>query len=475
MAGARLLCSVLLLLSLGSGFLALATWPTTAVAIEEADRLWMVGDQAFGDKLYGVSQRALERFIDQYPTDRRIPDAKLLLGKARFSQKAFPAALEAFRQAAGASPAPGKPGEARFWEGETLFRMEKYSDARDTYNQVLTDASASPFAADALYGRAWCNRELKRRDQAIADFKKLLADYPDHASAGSATYYLAVTLVDAKRAAEAVTLLQSFPSKYPGHAMIPAARYMLAQAMLDSGRNKEGLAEMRAFIAAYPDHELATRARRQVSDTVVRQGDKTGMADEYKRVLAQSPATAESIYEAGVIASRLGRARDAEAAWTRVRKEFPEHALASRAALDLAQAAFTRKALKDAVPLAQAAAKSRDDAVRGEAFLLLGESELGLKHHAAALQAFQSALAREGLEPSLRFRALAGSGLALEEQQKWTQAAKYYDEVAAKSPDKTLRAWAKERRAAIAAKIKPEGKTAPKSSSGDKPSRKAGG
>ncbi|PYO34862.1 MAG: hypothetical protein DMD86_07775, partial [Candidatus Rokuibacteriota bacterium] len=85
----------------------------------------------------------------------------------------------------------------------------------------------------------------------------------------------------------------------------------------------------------------------------------------------------------------------------------------------------------------------------------------------AALQAFQSALQGNGLEAGLRFRALAGSGLALEEQQKWAQAARYYDEVAAKSPDKTLRAWAKERRAAIAAKLKPapDGKSAPKSSS----------
>ena len=466
----------MLLLSLGSGLLALATWPATAVAIDEADRLWMVGDRAFEDKLYAVARRALERFIDQYPADRRVPEATLLLGKARFSQKAFPGALAAFKQASGSSPAPGKPGEARFWEAESLFRMEKYTEARDTYNQVLTDTPASPFAPDALYGRAWCNRELKRRDQAIADFKKLLADYPEHATAGSATYYLALTLMDVKRPDDAVALLQAFPAKYPGHPMIPAARYTLAQAMLDSGRNKEGLAEMRAFIAAYPDHELAARARRQVAATVVRQGNKTDMAEEYKRLLAQSPATAESIYEAGVIASRLGRPRDAEAAWARVRKEFPEHALASRAALDLAQAAFGRNAFKDAASLAQAATKSSDDAVRAEGFSLLGESELRLKHHAAALQAFQSALAREGLDPALRFRALAGSGLALEEQQKWAQAAKYYDEVAAKSPDKTLRAWAKERRAAIAGKIKPDGKPAPKSSSDGKSqaSRRAG-
>jgi hypothetical protein len=43
----------------------------------------------------------------------------------------------------------------------------------------------------------------------------------------------------------------------------------------------------------------------------------------------------------------------------------------------------------------------------------------------------------------------------LEEQRQWAQAAKYYEEVAAKSPDTTLRSWAKERRAAMAAKLKP--------------------
>ena len=44
----------------------------------------------------------------------------------------------------------------------------------------------------------------------------------------------------------------------------------------------------------------------------------------------------------------------------------------------------------------------------------------------------------------------------MEEQRQWAQAAKYYEEVAAKSPDTTLRNWAKERRAAVAAKLKPD-------------------
>jgi TolA-binding protein len=438
--------------------------------MEESDRLWTVGEHAAQDKLYPLARRVLERLIERYPRDRRIPDATLLLGQVRFSQKAFQAALEAFRQAESLSPPPGKPGEARFWEAETLFRMDRYADARDAYDQVLTDTPASPFVPDALYGRAWSNRELKRRDLAVADFRRLLTDYPEHATAASASFYLARTLVELKRPKEAIPLLQAFQAKYPGHTLAPAARYTLGQALLASGESKEGLAELRAFVAAYPDHELAAQARRQVADAVLRKGSKADLAEEYKRLIAQSPPTAESLYDAGVIASRLGRTHDAETAWARVRKNFPDHALAPRAALDLAQAAFSRKAFKDASALAQAASKSGDGPVRGEGFLLLGESELRLKRYPTALQAFRSALATSGLETGLRFRALAGSGLALEEQEQWAQAAHYYDEVATKSPDETLRAWAKERRAAIASKVKPtpDGKAAPKSSTGGK-------
>ncbi len=57
------------------------------------------------------------------------------------------------------------------------------------------------------------------------------------------------------------------------------------------------------------------------------------------------------------------------------------------------------------------------------------------------------------MDSQVRYRALAGSGLAMEEQKQWAQAARYYEEVAVKSPDKTLRAWAKERRDAVTAQL----------------------
>jgi len=260
-----------------------------------------------------------------------------------------------------------------------------------------------------------------------------------------------------------VTLLRGFPAKYPDHRLIPDSRFLLGQALLASGDSREGLNELRAFAAAYPSHDLAPDARRLSADAVLKKGTKAEQAEEYKQLLAQSPPTPEGLYDAGVIATRLGRARDAESAWARLRKEFPDHVLAGRASLELAQAAFSRNAFKDASALAQAAQKSSEQPVRAEALVLLGESELRQKRYQTAYEAFQRAVEAPGQDPGLRFRSLAGIGLVMEEQRQWAQAAKYYDEVAAKSPDKTLRAWAKERRAAIALKLKAEPKAAPRS------------
>jgi TolA-binding protein len=251
-------------------------------------------------------------------------------------------------------------------------------------------------------------------------------------------------------------------AKYTDHRLLPDARYTLGQALIAGGQSDDGVAELRAFAKAYPNHDLAAGARRNVVDTLVRQGKKSELAEEYKTLVAQSPATAESLYDAGLVAGKLGRPRDADTAWARLRKDFPDHPLTGRVSLEMAQSAFAKNSFKDASTLARAASRSPEDAVRGEAFVLLGESELKQRRPAAAITAFKSAAEAPAIDSAMRFRALAGTGLAHEEQRQYGPAAKFYEEVAAKSPDKTLASWAKERLAAVNAAARSESAPAEK-------------
>lgn len=434
-----------------------------AAALDEADRLWLVGERSFADALYPVARRALERFVAQYPKDPRLSEAVLLLGKARLRAGDADAALEAFRRAQTLSPPPGRPQEARFWEAESLFRLKRFAEARKVYDDVVRTDAAAPFAADAVYGRAWSDLELKTPEPAIAGFREFLQTWPDHPLAASATLQLARTLADQKNTSEALALLQPFPTKYPASKLAPDAQFLLGWVKTNAGDARGGAADLRAFVAANPAHDQAPTARRLLAQTMARTGDRDEMLEAYKVLMEQEPASADAFYNASQIAARLGRAKDQEAAWKRLGTDFPDHPLTRRVALERANAAFKEKNWKSASTLAQQAAKSEDDAVKAEALLLVGESELKQKRYAPAAKAFEAVRSIGDAEAGVRYRALAGLGLAREEQQEWKAALAAYEAVAKSSPDTTLRDWARERATAMKARLaKPAAPAGPK-------------
>jgi TolA-binding protein len=426
---------------------------TPAAALEEPDRLFLVGERALEDGLNALAARTLERFVTDYPKDPRVPVATLLLGRAWLGVGLHERALEVFRRAQTMSPPPGRPLEARLWEGEALFRLKRYADARAAFEDVVQGAPGSPLAPNAIYGLAWIELEHRRPEAAVKRFREMLVTAPDHPLAPTATVTLARTFVDLKRYADAVTLLLDFAMKYPNHPLRPDAQYLLGLARVRSGDAKTGVADLRAFVEAHPKHDLAPSARKLLGDSLARVGDRDDLQAMYQARIAESPPTPEGLYEAAELAGRLGRPRDQEAAWRRLRKEFSNHPLGQRAAFDLAAAAFKRKEWKDAGTLARAAARSEDESVRAEAWLLAGEADLKQKRYADAAKAFGSVQELDGVEASVRYRALAGLGLAHEEQQQWRPALSAYEAVAGKSPDSTLRSWAQDRVKAVKSRL----------------------
>jgi TolA-binding protein len=434
---------------------------TPVLALDDADRLWMVGERSHADGLHLLARRVLERLIDRYPRDARVPDAVFLLGRSRLALGDLDGALEAFRRAQTYQPPMPWRLEARFWEGEALFRLKRYAEARGAYDAVLRTDAASPLAPDAAYGIAFIELETRRPERAVDAFGEFLKVWPDHALAPSVSFYLARALVEIRRYDEALPYLVRFAEKYPSHKLASDARFLLGWTRVTAGDARGGIAELRAFVAANPSHPQRAEAQRLILATLARSDDPEELTEAYRGLTAQRPSTPESLSDAASVAGRLGRRADQEAALRRLRAEFPRHALARRAALDLGLIAFAKKDWKEAASLAQAATGIDDEAVRAEAFLLAGESELKLRRYASALKAFDAVAAIQSAEPDVRFRALAGLGVAHEEQKEWRPALAAYETVADASPDETLREWARDRAAAIQARLKPPAPAAP--------------
>jgi TolA-binding protein len=424
----------------------------SALALDEAERLWLVGEQASADGLHQLARRVLERFVAEYPNDARASSALLLLGRARLALGDGEKALDAFRRFRTVAP-PAQRLEGRFWEAEALYRIKRFAEARSAYDDVMRQNAASPLAADAAYGLALCELELRRPESAVKAFRDLIATWPEHAQVPSATFYLAQTLFDLKRYGDALPLLTGFATKYPKHRLVPDAQYLLGSTRLAAGEREAGVEDLKAFVAAYPSHPLAPAARQAITGTLAKHGNKTQQQSAYTQLMQQSPATPDALYDAGLIAGRLGQAQNQDAAWRRLRKEFPNHALAHQASLELARASFKKKSWGDAATQAKAASASNDDAVRAEALLLMGESELKLNRFKEAAKSFEAVGAVKNVEVGDRYRALAGLGLAREQLEDLRAALTAYESVASKSPDATLRDWARNRAAAVKARL----------------------
>src|SRR5205807_418692 len=77
-----------------------------------------------------------------------------------------------------------------------------------------------------------------------------------------------------------------------------------------------------------------------LAEAVLRSGDRGELETEYRALTTAPRATPHGLYAAGQMAARLGRPEDQEAAWKRLRQEFPDDLLAQRAAFELAKSAY---------------------------------------------------------------------------------------------------------------------------------------
>src|SRR2546426_11859547 len=88
---------------------------SSAFALDEAERLWLVGERAFADGLYPIARRALERFVVEDPSDTRVSSAMLLLGRSRLAPGGADSALQAVRRLRPPAPAPPAKTEGTSW------------------------------------------------------------------------------------------------------------------------------------------------------------------------------------------------------------------------------------------------------------------------------------------------------------------------------------------------------------------------
>ncbi|HEY7141613.1 MAG TPA: tetratricopeptide repeat protein [Methylomirabilota bacterium] len=441
-----------------AGLAVLAIPAPGAAARSEADRLWLVGAGAFEDGLYETAYRELGRFIQAAPSDRRRGDAALLRGKAAFSMEPprYAEALAEF-DAAETFPLTGAtPGEAIYWQAEALHRLRRLEEARDRYSRFLALKPASPYVPEALYARGLTELEIGRADGAIDTFRDFLREYPTHAHAPTAAYSAARELIRAKRWDDALALLTPYAKNYPASPYLAETRYLLGVAQHEAGRPEAGRT-LEQFIAQAPGSDLVPTARVLAAEEQTKAGKLREALEQYQALVRTAPThelAPKALYRIGEISLRLNRPTDAEAAWTTLRRDYPQSALAGSAGLATARLHEQRKQWEPALQVAQSVADRKGEE-RSDALLIVGQSALQLRRNAEAAQAYHTVVVEAPAASKRYFEGLAGLAVALESATDKEGARRAYREIVDTGQDPDLVRWAKGRLAALDAPAPP--------------------
>ena len=443
--------ATLALLGVGfAGLIVLAGPAPSSAAKSEADRLWLVGSGALEDGLHETAYRELGRFIQAAPTDPRRGDATFLRGRAAFAMERYAEALVEF-DAAETFPLTVAPaGDAIFWQGEALFRLRRLEEARDRYARFLALKPVSPHVPEALYARGLAELETGRADGAVDTLRDFLREYPSHARAPTAAYSAARELIRAKRWEDSLTLLTPYASRYPRSPYLADARYLLGVAQLELGRT-EGARTLEQFIAQAPGSDLVPTARTLAAEAHAKAGRQREALDQYQALVRTAPTHAlvpRALYQIGELALKLGRPADAEAAWTTLRRDFPQDERAGAAGLAMADLHAKRKQWGRAFEVAQAVA-SQSGAERSDALLVVGQSALQLRKNPEAAEAYHAVVVEASPGSKRYFEGLAGLAASLEAAADREGARRAYREIVDSSQDPELARWAKGRLSAL--------------------------
>src|SRR5439155_192959 len=298
--------------------------------------------------------------------------------------------------------------------GERAFADGLYPLARRVLERFVAEYPTAPWVGSALFLLGRARFTLGDTESALEAFRRAQGAVPS-SEALEAKFWEAETLFRLQRFAEARPAYDAVVKKDATGPRAPDALYGLAWSDLELHQPEVAIVEFRELLDRWPDYALVPSAKLHLARTLVEQkrfGDALPLLESFATKYPNHKQLPDAQYLLGLARVKSG---DAKAG------------------------------LADRRPFVHAAAQSTDDAVRAEALLLAGQSEIKLGRFGAAAKTFEAVSGVKNIEVGIRYRALAGLGLAREQLKDLRGALTAYESVVRGSPDATLRDWARDR------------------------------
>lgn len=335
----------------------------------------------------------------------------------------------------------GSIDQALFFSGEIEYSLGNVKRATELYEQLTKAKSLanSGWRPDAQYALGVAQEELKQDEQARETYQTFLAEHSDHRLRSKVTLRLADILLRTGSPIEAEQLLQQVAAS-PDNPLADYALLRLGQALAEQNKFVEAAKAFESMVDKFPQSEHSATARLSAGQMYFRNGQFPEAAELFREVmkshtaqgaeaahmlamtLQRTPRAAEAIGMleetlkwadklpsalllrmdlADALYAQPDRLEDAKLAYEKIATEYPDDALAPRAAYNAAFAALQSGKLDDARSWAETFLKKYpQDPLRTDVAYVASETMLQQGQHAAAIEAYSKLIDSDKANPA---------------------------------------------------------------------------
>lgn len=295
--------------------------------------LWILGDIAFQQEQWNETISHMTDYLSFGPDQPSADDALLKTGLAQLRLNHADEAMKAFDRVTREFPQSVHRTQALFETGQILLAKKEHDRAAEAFQKVLDEAKDTRFAPFALNHLASIALHKQQFERAAELYAQVAQNPAASDLAPEASVQRAQALMAAKQFAAAAEAFAEFVKKYAKHDRVPAALAQRAIALARTGNHADVL---KVIAAIEKDHASKL-----------------------------DPSTLATLkYEKAWSLRETDRNEDALNAYRELLASFPDQAIASNAALELAELEMAGKRHAEAeVLLADLYQRLKDGAI----------------------------------------------------------------------------------------------------------------
>ncbi len=387
---------------------------------------------------YSNSAYQFSEFIENYPSDFRVTDAKLRLADSYFGSKNFSASSKIFKELFQSGKYSSDDPYTYYQYAQALYKSGESNAAIDEFRNLQKKFPESKYGESSLFTIGFIRFQEGEFEEAISDYRNVMQVYKRSSLAPAVYYSIGDAYFNLGQYDSAIVNYRNVLTKYPSSEYVYDAINGMQYSYVAMGKSAEAINLIDRYVGQNPNLKLSDQIFFKKGEIYYSQRDYENAKLSYQEFLAKFPKSSlvpEAYYWLGKSSQNLKQDDEAIFYFNKVFESYPASESAAVSVIELGKMYEANGNYQASIDvLERASAKLKDSPRLPEVLFLKGTAYIKIDDIQKAYGTFEE-LAMYHRETVFADRAKIEMGLIDLATSRFVEADKNFLDVAVSRTD----------------------------------------